>query len=63
MASSTTRSLECRKAVLQYLKSVVNDAASLAVHNLYFSLLCSVDVTEAESFVIHAGKPYDNLQL
>ena len=31
------------------------NAKSLAVHNLYFSLLCSVDVASAESYVIAAG--------
>mgnify|MGYP000404991570 CR=1 FL=1 len=56
MASATTRSLECRRSVLIYLKAVITDETSLAVHNLYFSLLCSVDVQSAESHVVQAGK-------
>merc|ERR1712130_532183 len=54
MTSATTKSIECRRAVLNYLQSVISEDTSLAVHNLYFSLLCSVDIQSAESHVVNS---------
>ena len=52
MASSMSKSKECRKSVYKYLNRIVESGfPSSSVAELHFKLLCSYDLKKAENYI------------